>query len=532
MESENYKDFYSFFPSFRVSDLSTDVIWRRLLDGDAGAAEVADGAAGAGARGLDEPRWVHIDAQGRATLISVDRHLLVHQLKLRYRDLSAIDPTLPLVSPSVVLVRARAIALNLDVGSSLRMIIAENQVYVLSVPAATDPATTAVPTLDHPLVRRLCTCLAPSPASRRDLTSPGSGRTGPESSYIDVEGMPFELRALEIALAAAVGILALDVSALEEWARPTVEALLAGVSREALEGVRLFKNAIDRVQNKTQRIVTEINDLLEDDEDMADLYLARRAEAQGLAPLRQPWEEAEGDDSSDVQGVVVGSEEGSSGGDESAGERRRRHQRHRQRELRRRETDIMQDSRRHSGHSGRSGHASSASLASSIASSVDSEAASEALEDAEEHLMRQGSLGASWTATGAAAGGVPAHYLLEEAEDLLETMFERADFLQRRLCLLDEKVHDAEALLDLDLDQKRNQLVGLTLVVSTVSMSFGFAAMLGGVFGMNLKNSELASTGWVLLLVLLVMVVGSVALLAVVVWYVRKKRLMFIPTTL
>ena len=119
---------------------------------------------------------------------------------------------------------------------------------------------------------------------------------------------------------------------------------------------------------------------------------------------------------------------------------------------------------------------------------------------------------------------------IEEAEDLLESTFVNLDLLLRRLTTLDESIADGEVLLELDLDQRRNELVGLNLLVATVAMAFGFAAVIAGVFGMNLSNSNLQNDAWVLPVVLIVTTILSLALVAFVIYYVKKRKLMFIPS--
>lgn len=61
----------------------------------------------------------------------VDKHVLVYELGVRYRDLLTLDPTLPLPFPAAILIRNRALIINLE---TVRMIICANQCYVLSVP--------------------------------------------------------------------------------------------------------------------------------------------------------------------------------------------------------------------------------------------------------------------------------------------------------------------------------------------------------------------------------------------------------------
>ena len=106
------------------------------------------------------------------------------------------------------------------------------------------------------------------------------------------------------------------------------------------------------------------------------------------------------------------------------------------------------------------------------------------------------------------------------------------DLLSRRLLSIDDKIEDAEELLELDLDSRRNELVGLNLIVATVAMAFGFAAVIAGVFGMNLVNSDLVDEGWVLPVVLVVTLVFSVGLILAVFYYVKHRKLMFIPTSI
>lgn len=157
--------------------------------------------------------------------------------------------------PADSLCRARAIVLNLDVGGGIRMVIAENQCWVLSVPKATDPRITALPTLDHPFIQRLCRCLGPAISSRSSYLGAGAGGGGAAS--FDYE-MPFELKALEVALAAALGLLREEMDRFEEHAAPVVDALLHRVDTSVLEGVRGVKNGVDWLQTRVARIHQEL----------------------------------------------------------------------------------------------------------------------------------------------------------------------------------------------------------------------------------------------------------------------------------
>lgn len=65
---------------------------------------------------------------------------------------------------------------------------------------------------------------------------------------------------------------------------------------------------------------------------------------------------------------------------------------------------------------------------------------------------------------------------------------EQADFLTSRLTSLEERIDGVEDQLEIELDHRRNELVALDLIVGAVMGAFAFVSMIGGVFGMNMKN--------------------------------------------
>jgi len=509
-----------------LSETAAAAIWRRCLHDTDSAAMASSGQLGTAGQ-----HCIHIDNLGAIRLIRIDRHDLVRTLKLRYRDLVAIDPTLPLDVASVVFIRTRAIAVNLDVGGAIRVIICENQCFVLSLPKFTDPSITSIPTVDHPFVQRLVQCLSGDrsrslsrsrPQSSKEYnTILGSGNSDADNGMFDAD-MPYELRALEVTLSAAIGILACDVAAVEEASTPAIDAMLDRVERSTLEKVSKVKNSIDRLQSKVSRLHEELRDLLEDDGDMADLYLSRRARYLGLAPLPNP---AEGGMEEDKSSMTLG----------------RNHQ-----GLPAHYADLLDDAdeRRQRLHaSGRRRRVPSVENSVSSAeemegnigvpsfSSSEADAAIDAAEEASMRESRTESSDDKASPSMQTSPGIDPHDI-EEAEDLLETMFVRTDFLLHRLRIVDERVDDTEDFLELDLDQRRNELVGLNLLVATVAMAFGFTAAIAGIFGMNLLNSELIPVVWVLPVVLVISIGGSTALAFFVFLYVRSRKLMFIPTAL
>ena len=220
----------------------------------------------------DSDRWIHVDDVGRVRHIFLRKALLVDRLRLRYRDLVVVDPTIPVPMGSVIFVRPKAIVVNLDVGGTIRMIICENQCFILGLPSESDTAITVLPTKNHPFVQILSERL----------------RHASKHEFEDGLEMPYEFVALEIALNAAVGILKRDIECFEDDAMEKIEAMLVKVDKNTLEGIRMVKNHVDWLQTKVSKLQSELKELLEDDVDMLDLYLSRRAENEGEKPLSQP----------------------------------------------------------------------------------------------------------------------------------------------------------------------------------------------------------------------------------------------------
>ncbi|KAL4425925.1 hypothetical protein ABPG75_009941 [Micractinium tetrahymenae] len=218
--------------------------------------------------------WLHVDMQGAATLVEVDKHRIVHDLGIRYRDLLALDPSVPIPFPAAILIREKALVVNLE---TVRMVICSNQCYVLSVPKSADPRVATFPCMDNPFVHQLCKCLrtGKSTATLHDLSK--------NSASFDFDA-PYELRALEVALATVTNLMDREVFELESQGYPVIDRLANDVSKGVLEDVRKLKHAVGKLQGRVQRIRTELEEILDDDADMQDMYLARRAMLLGEEP--------------------------------------------------------------------------------------------------------------------------------------------------------------------------------------------------------------------------------------------------------
>ncbi|XP_020691871.2 putative magnesium transporter MRS2-G, partial [Dendrobium catenatum] len=92
----------------------------------------------------------------------------------------------------------------------------------------------------------------------------------------DEEELPFEFQVLEVALEFVCTYLDSSVSDLERNAYPVLDDLAMNVSTKNLERVRSLKSNLTRILARVQKVRDEIEHLLDDNEDMAQLYLTRK----------------------------------------------------------------------------------------------------------------------------------------------------------------------------------------------------------------------------------------------------------------
>ncbi|KAM3277987.1 hypothetical protein ACQJBY_045706 [Aegilops geniculata] len=173
----------------------------------------------------------------------------MHRVDINARDLRILDPLLSY--PSTILGRERAIVLNLEV--LLR-----------------DPSDENV----IPVVEELRRRLAPSNAAQHDGKDNLSGQHDAEAAEEDES--PFEFRALEVTLEAICSFLDARTTELETNAYPALDDLTSKISSHNLDKVRKLKSGMTRLTARVQKVRDELEQLLDDDDDMADLYLSRK----------------------------------------------------------------------------------------------------------------------------------------------------------------------------------------------------------------------------------------------------------------
>ncbi|XP_044499652.1 magnesium transporter MRS2-2-like isoform X3 [Mangifera indica] len=206
--------------------------------------------------------WILFDRAGLSTVLDVDKYAIMHRVQIHARDLRIIDPLLSY--PSTILGREKAIVLNLE---HIKAIITAEEVLLR------DPLDGNV----IPVVAELQRRLPPRNAIREAQANgkeDGGGRNEVEAG--EENESPFEFRALEVALEAICSFLAARTTELETAAYPALDELTSKISSRNLDRVRKLKSAMTRLTARVQKVRDELEQLLDDDDDMADLYLSRK----------------------------------------------------------------------------------------------------------------------------------------------------------------------------------------------------------------------------------------------------------------
>lgn len=328
-------------------------------------------------------QWMLLDSRGESMVLEVDKYAIMHRVGIHARDLRILDPLLSY--PSTILGRERAIVLNLE---HIKAVITAEEVFLRN------------PTDENviPIVEELCRRLP----MKRDVSAEANGvepaklRASSKSRLlVDMEDEPpFEFRALEVALEAICSFLDARTTELETAAYPALDELTSKISSRNLDRVRKLKSGMTRLTARVQKVRDELEQLLDDDGDMADLFLTRKL-ASSSSPvggsLPPNWA---------VGSPTIGSR-------------------------------ISRASR-------------------------------------------------------ASAGTYSADNDVEQLEMLLEAYFMQIDGTLNKLITLREYIDDTEDYINIQLDNHRNQLIQLELVLSAGTVVMAIYAAVAGIFGMNI----------------------------------------------
>ncbi|KAF5444058.1 hypothetical protein F2P56_036562 [Juglans regia] len=216
--------------------------------------------------------WMRFDQSGRSELVELDKSAIIRRAAIPARDLRILGPVFS--HSSSILAREKAMVVNLEF---IKAIVMAEEVLLL------DPLRQEVlPFVDQ--LRQQLPHRSPSHAAGHRDEQDNGMRVSTGRQWLPVpeatEGLqcelPFEFQVLEIALEVVCIYLDSSVADLERNAYPVLDELARNVSTKNLEHVRSLKSNLTRLLARVQKVRDEIEHLLDDNEDMAQLYLTRK----------------------------------------------------------------------------------------------------------------------------------------------------------------------------------------------------------------------------------------------------------------
>ncbi|KAL0743166.1 hypothetical protein Bca4012_084679 [Brassica carinata] len=414
--------------------------------------------AGARKKGVGVRTWLVLCSRGQAQTTEVGKHAIMRRTGLPARDLRILDPLLSY--PSTVLGRERAIVINLE---HIKAIITAQEVLLLN---SKDPSV--APFIDELQRRILCHYHATKPKEEENYE--GENRTsmdqvqgtprlfGDEAkkdakqSLENQDGskvLPFEFVALEACLEAASSSLESEAVRLELEAHPALDKLTSKISTLNLERVRQIKSRLVAITGRVQKVRDELEHLLDDDEDMAEMYLTEK--------LAQKLENSSASSMNESDTVEV-----------DLPEEEEEDDRHAPDFLNLLPWTVLIQSNRDESY---------------LRSNDD---AHDLLMSAHSALSRN----SRGTRTSSTRSAMTNKFDVEELEMLLEAYFVQIDGTLNKLSTLREYVDDTEDYINIMLDDKQNHLLQMGVMLTTATLVMSAFIAVAGVFGMNI-NIEL-----------------------------------------
>lgn len=273
-------------------------------------------------KGIGTRVWLVVSESGQSHIEEVGKHSIMRRTGLPARDLRVLDPMLSY--PSSILGRERAIVINLE---HIKALITAKEVLMVN---STNPLVVQfVQDLQCRISCSTTTAQQAMESSDADMEDAGKATWSPPSQHdhfgsVDVSKgtddmpsdevksnnskstmnlpvsagpklLPFEFRALEACLESACRCLESETQTLEQEAYPALDELTSKISTLNLERVRQIKSRLVAISGRVQKVRDELEHLLDDDNDMAEMYLTEKlvVPSSDLTTLKEEGDEAE-----------------------------------------------------------------------------------------------------------------------------------------------------------------------------------------------------------------------------------------------
>lgn len=320
------------------------------------------------------------------------------------------------------------------------------------------------------------------------------------------EALPFELVGLEVALEIVCNQLERDRRDVGQEVRASLAGLRKKVDTFNLERVRRVKSKVTRLTGRVAKVRDEIKRYLDDDSDMRDMYLTRKALVEGFHANEHGNANAGvAGNAGEFPGPFRGRQSVSfhSGLVHGSGGSFK---------MRRQSLNLggVQNDRSEGDKSDGAGQQGGAYRADPDAERNDpSTPSNPGVEDVfgEELFPHQEDSD------------------LQVVEDLLETYFAHIDSTYAELDAIDQFINDTEDFVNIQLDVTRNQLQKFEVTLTSATLFVSMYSMVGGIYGMNLRNGAESSHA-TFVLVNALCGTGAVVGFTVIMLYIRSKRWM------